>query len=518
MSKSTIYLIGAGPGDPGLFTLKGKMLLEKADVVVYDRLVSNEILYLARQDAELIYVGKESGRHAMSQAQINEVLIDKAKEGKMVVRLKGGDPFLYGRGGEEAEYIKEKGFNYEVIPGITSAIAVPAYAGIPVTHRDATSSFAVITGHEKPGKKDSSIKWPQLATGIGTLVFLMGIENIEYISSQLIQNGRSEDTPIALIRWGTRPEQEVLTGNLGNIVKLVKDSNFQPPAVIVVGEVVNLRNKLKWFENKPLWGKKIVVTRARKQASALVQKIQSLGGIPLEFPTIEIVKKPDLSELKLAQNNLQSYNWIIFTSANAVDIFFDELSANNHDIRDLYGVKLGAIGPATKEKLRCKGLKVDLMPEEYVAEGILQAMSQLSSPGERVLMPRAEGARDILPKTLAEKGLKVDEIIIYSARPASGQQLNIIEKIVMGEIDYLTFTSSSTVQNFVEIVGPEKIKLLNDKVTIVCIGPITAEKARESGLTVNFVAGKYTIEGLLEVILDDAASKRGGENNYDRMH
>lgn len=517
MSKGIIYLIGAGPGDPGLLTLKGKMLLAKADVVVYDRLVGDEILSFARQDAEFIYVGKESGRHALKQEQINEVLVNKAGEGKMVVRLKGGDPFLFGRGGEEAVHIKERGFDYEVVPGITSAIAVPAYAGIPVTHRDASSSFAVVTGHEKPDKKASSINWPQLSAGIDTLVFLMGMENLEYICNQLTENGKPDDTPVALIRWGTRSNQEVLTGTLASIVKEVKQFNFQPPAVIVIGEVVNLRSTLKWLENKPLWGKKILVTRSRKQASTLVQKIQSLGGIPVEFPTIEIVKEPDLGELKIAQNNLNKYNWLVFTSVNAVDIFFDELFANNHDIRDLYGIKLCAIGPATGDRLRYKGLKVDLMPEEYIAEGILRAMSRLCTAGERVLMPRASGARDILPKTLRDQGLKVDEIIIYSAQPTGGRRNDMAENIEAGDIDYLTFTSSSTVQNFVDIIGADKVPLLKDKVTIACIGPVTADKAKESGLAASFIAKKYTIDGLLEAILNDVASKQGREND-DRMH
>jgi uroporphyrinogen III methyltransferase/synthase len=276
--KGVVYLIGAGPGDPGLFTLKGQRILQQADVIIYDRLVGDTLLNMARSDAEKIYVGKASGRHALSQEQINQLLVEKASQGLIVARLKGGDPFLYGRGGEEAQYVRQHGLDFEVVPGVTSAIAVPAYAGIPVTHRDMTSSFAVITGHEKPGKKESSIRWEHIAPGIGTLVFLMGVENLPFICQNLISHGRDPQTPVALIRWGTLPEQEVLAGTLDNIVDLVREHDFQPPAVIVVGEVVQLRAELSWVENKPLWGKRIVVTRSRAQASQLVDRIVDLGG------------------------------------------------------------------------------------------------------------------------------------------------------------------------------------------------------------------------------------------------
>ncbi len=513
MSKGIIYLIGAGPGDPGLFTLKGKMLLEKAEVIVFDRLVSDEILSYAPRAAEFIYVGKESGRHALSQDEINALLVEKAREGKQVVRLKGGDPFLYGRGGEEALYIREQGLQYEVVPGITSAIAVPAYAGIPVTHRDTTSSFAVITGHEKPGKTDSSINWDKISTGIGTLVFLMGVENLAYICSQLIEKGREPATPVALIRWGTLPEQEVLTGTLDNIVQRVKDDDFQPPAVIVVGEVVSLRNKLNWVENKPLWGKKIVVTRSREQASVLVQKIRELGGTPLEFPTIQIVPESDLSPLTDALTQIQDYQWIIFTSVNAVDIFLTQMKLNNMDIRDLHGLKLCAIGPATCKSLEDWGLKVDVMPDEYRAEGVLEALDGMIAEGERILMPRARGAREILPATLRKRGLQVNEINIYSAALAVDKNADIPDDIIKGKVDYLTFTSSSTVTNFLEIMGTENIAKLEKQIKIACIGPITADKARKFGLIVKIVAEKYTIDGLVQAILNDAQDHQGGANN-----
>lgn len=507
MKSGKIYLIGAGPGDPGLFTIKGKMLLEKGQVVIYDRLVGEEILSYASPAAELIYVGKESGRHALSQDEINALLVQKAREGKRVVRLKGGDPFLFGRGGEEALYIREQGLDYEVVPGISSAIAVPAYAGIPVTHRDATSSLAIITGHEKPGKKNSSINWKGISTGIGTLVFLMGVENLDYISSRLMENGRAADTPVALIRWGTLPEQEVLTGTLDNIVQRVKEVNFQPPAVIVVGEVVDLRDKLSWLEKKPLWGKRIVVTRSRAQASVLVQKIRELGGTPLEFPTIQIKKAVDLQALNQALKEIKQYHWIIFTSVNAVEIFFEQMNLNQIDVREMQGVNIAAIGPATAAKLEARGLRVKAMPEEYRAEGVLDALKGLAVKGQRVLLPRAQGARSILPETLGEWGLKVDEIQLYQAALSSGNNPLLAEEIKSGQIDYLTFTSSSTVSNFIEMMG--KDIPINSPVKVACIGPITADKAREMGFSVDVVAGQYTIDGLLEAIIQDSSGQRG---------
>ncbi len=507
MKKGFVYLIGAGPGDPGLFTLKGKKILEKSDVVVYDRLVSERILGLVRPEAEMIYVGKISGKHALSQDRINALLVEKAREGKIVARLKGGDPFLYGRGGEEAQYIRENGFDYEVIPGITSAIAVPAYAGIPVTHRDSTSSFAVITGHERPDKAESSIKWEEISKGIGTLVFLMGVENLLFISSQLIKYGRDPDTPVALVRWGTTPRQEVLVGTLQDIVDKVKASSFKPPAVIVVGEVVNLRNELKWLENKPLWGKRIVVTRSRAQASKLVEKIEDLGGTAIEFPTIEIKKEKDLGPLHKALLGIKHYNWIVFTSVNGVDIFFEELLSMGHDIRDLKDIELCAIGPATGKRLAEKGLRANLIPEEYRAEGILKELRNLVKPGEWILLPRARGARAVLPETLKQWGAHVNEVHLYEAVPVVKISQETLNQILDGQVDYLTFTSSSTVQNFVMQIGKEQIEGLKNKVTVACIGPITADTARAAGFSVGVSARIYTIDGLLEVILEDISKR-----------
>lgn len=505
--KGFVYLIGAGPGDPGLFTIKGMKTLAQADVIVYDRLIGQEILDYARKDTEFVYVGKASSNHALPQEEINQLLAEKAQEGKVVARLKGGDPFVFGRGGEEALYLRQHGLDFEIVPGITSAVAVPAYAGIPVTHRDATSTFAVITGHEKPGKEESSIQWSKIATGIGTLVFLMGLENLEFIVTNLINAGRDQETPVALIRRGTFPDQEVLCGTLADIVAKVQQAAFKPPAIIIVGETVNLRDQLQWRENKPLWGTKIVVTRARPQSSGLLEQIRQEGGETIEFPSIEIVKETDLTRLYTAFAAIGSYSWIIFTSVNSVDIFFEELVGQAIDIRQLHGIQICAIGPATAERLAAKGLVVDIVPEEFRAEGIIEKFQTLIKPGDLILLPRAEGARAILPDSLRKLGAAVDEVILYQAAPASHVNPSNMQKIKNGEVDYITFTSSSTVNNFVNIIGSQYIQDFNNRVKVACIGPVTARTAEANGFTVNIIPEQYTIEALLKAIIQDHQAK-----------
>lgn len=503
MKKGFVYLIGAGPGDPGLFTIKGKRLLEEAEVVVYDRLISTRILSYANPQAELIYVGKEAGRHALSQDEINELLVEKAQDGKKVVRLKGGDPFVFGRGGEEAMFIRKHGLEFEVVPGITSAVAVPAYAGIPVTHRDKASSFAVITGHERPGKVESSIDWKHISIGAETLVFLMGIENLAFIVEQLLENGRDVSTPIALIRWGTLPRQEVLTGTLGDITEKVKRTGFKSPAVIVVGNVVELREEINWLEKRPLFGKHIVVTRARQQASILADKLEALGGIVTEFPAISIEKENDLHILHNAINNIDKYDWVIFTSVNAVNIFFAEIKTLNQDIRNMKGIRLCAIGPATQASLEEKGLKVELVPDEYRAEGIIDGLREKVKPGQWVLIPRARGARSVLPDTLRSWKVHVNEVFLYKAVPHRNVSQAALDSIKAGNIDYITFTSSSTVTNFVKIIGKENVKTIDSLVKTACIGPITAATAKEQGFNVKVIASEYTIDGLVKAIVDE---------------
>jgi uroporphyrinogen III methyltransferase/synthase len=501
MKKGIVYLVGAGPGDPGLLTLRGKSVLEKADVIIYDRLVNSQILLYAGRAAERIYGGKLPGEHSLSQEEINKLLVKKARQGKTVVRLKGGDPFLFGRGGEEALYLAGHGCDFAIVPGITSAIAAPAYAGIPVTHRDMASSFAVITGHEKPGKQASAVHWQEIARGVDTLVFLMGVENLGVIVSQLIAQGKKPSTPAALICSGTLPAQKVLTGTLRTIVKKAARADLKPPAVLVVGEVVRLKEKLFRADKKPLAGKKVLITRPAAQAASFAEKIVEIGGEPVVFPTVEIVTEPDLRLLHQALGKIESYDRIIFTSLNAVDIFFAELAARQVDIRSLQGARLCAIGPETRERLRLRGLFTDIMPRQFCAEGILQALQGKLQPGQKVLLPRARNARPVLPEGLRRQGVSVDEIYLYRASVPKTPDTSIVAQIMKGTIDIITFTSSSTVSNFVKLLGKNNISRLPRKIMIACIGPITAATARKNRLRVALEAKDYTTDGLIAAIL-----------------
>lgn len=501
MKTGIVYLVGAGPGDPGLITVKGLECIKKADVIVYDRLASPKLLVHAKPEAELIYVGKSPERHAMKQPEINQLLVDKAQQYAVVTRLKGGDPFVFGRGGEEAEKLVEHDVSFEVVPGITSAVAVPAYAGIPVTHRDATSNFAVVTGNEDPTKEDSNIAWDKLATGVGTLVFLMGMGNLPSICTKLMQNGRKPDTPVALIRWGTRLEQKTLVGSLQDIADKALQANFKNPAVIVVGEVVALREKLAWFENRPLFGQRVLVTRSREQASVLSQRIEELGGEPWEFPTIKIDPPADNKLLDQAIDNLSQYHWIIFTSVNGVKYFFNRLGQLGRDIRSLQEAKICAVGPKTKEALEAYGLLVDYVPGEYRAEQIIAGLKDKVKANERVLLPRADIGRQILPEALAEMGAYVDDVITYRTVQGAGNAKLLREMLEQKQLNIVTFTSSSTVRNFVNLIGTEDLPTLLGGVTIASIGPITSATARELGIDITIEAKEYTIRGLIEAIL-----------------
>lgn len=503
MSKQGIvYLIGAGPGDPKLITVKGLECIKKSDTIVYDRLAGERLLAFARPGAEIIYVGKSPDCHTLRQDEINQLLVEKASKGEVVSRLKGGDPFVFGRGGEEAEVLAEAGIPFEIIPGVTSAVAAPAYAGIPVTHRDFTSTLAIITGNEDPLKEDSSIDWEKISTGAGTLVFLMGMSNLPYITRRLIENGRSPQTPAALVRWGTRPEQQTLVGTLGDIGKKAASEGFSNPAVIIVGEVVSLRKKLSWYEKKPLFGKRVLVTRSREQASALSEAIEALGGEPLEFPTIGVADPEDYTPLDQAIREIASFNWVIFTSVNGVEYFFKRLRTHHRDIRELSGAKLCAIGPKTREALEKYGLIVDYVPGEYRAEEITAGLQGKLGVGERVLLPRADIARKVLAEALAGMGALVTEVTAYRTVMGEGDGAAIRRMLKQGEIHTVTFTSSSTVQNFVKLIGDPDLKSLLAGVTVACIGPITAGTARDLGIRVDVVAGEYTIEGLVKAILE----------------
>ena len=501
MSKGVVYLVGAGPGDAKLITVKGLECIQKSDTIIYDRLVNMRLLAFAPAGAEIIYVGKSPERHTLGQSEINQLLVDKAISGKTVTRLKGGDPFVFGRGGEEAEVLSEAGVAFEIVPGVTSAIAAAAYAGIPVTHRDFTSTLAIITGNEDPLKEDSSIDWAKISTGAGTLVFLMGMANLPHITKQLMDNGRSPETPAAVVRWGTRPQQRTLVGTLADISRKAASEGFSNPAIIIVGEVVSLREKLNWFEKKPLFGKRILVTRSREQASVLSEALEILGAEPLEFPMISVADPEDYKPLDLAINDLANYKWIIFTSVNGVEHFFRRLRYNHKDIRDLYGAKLCAIGPKTKEALEKYGLIVDCVPNEFRAEEILKVLQGKVAAGDKILLPRADIARKMLPEALTGLGARVDEVTAYRTLPGAGQAELILEMLKNREINVITFTSSSTVRNFVNMLGAGDINSLLSGVTVACIGPVTAATAGELGVRVDLVAEEYTIEGLVSAIL-----------------
>jgi uroporphyrinogen III methyltransferase/synthase len=494
-----VYIIGAGPGDAGLITLKGVDCLRAADVVIYDYLVSKDLLKYARAEARFIYAGKQGGVHTLSQWQINDLLVKEAKAGNTVARLKGGDPFIFGRGGEEAEKLAASDVPFEVVPGVTSAIAVPAYAGIPLTHRGLTSTVAFVTGHEDPTKDKSDIDWQALAR-IGTLVFLMGVKNIGKIVEELTRNGKPPETPAALIRWGTTPRQEIITGTLANISVLARKRKFAPPAILVVGKVVDLRDTLSWFEQKPLFGRGIVITRPEKQADDLARLLINEGANPIHFPTIKIVPPPDWSDLDAAIKNLEDYNWLIFTSANGVAFFFERLFAKNKDIRDLKGVKICCIGPATAKQVESKGIRVDLVPKKFISEGILESFSGMNLRGKKILIARAAKARDVLPARLKKSGAKVDVVTAYETIN-SGKKKNDLETLFKeNQVDVITFTSSSTVNNFVKIMG--RNFSLPKGVKIACIGPVTEAAAARAGFSVDIHQEEYTMEGLVQTLID----------------
>lgn len=500
--KGKVYLVGAGPGDPRLITLKGIECLREAEVVVYDHLASEELLSYLPEGAERIYAGKQGGLHALSQEEINALILQRAREGRVVVRLKGGDPFVFGRGGEEGEEIVDAGIALEVVPGVTSAVAVPAYAGIPLTHRDHTSTVAIITGHEDPTKDASQIQWDKISTGIGTLVFLMGVSNLSHIAEQLIRHGRSPQTPAAVIRWGSTARQETVVGTLENIADRVRERKIAPPAITVVGEVVQLRQKLSWFEELPLFGKRIVVTRSREQASEFARRLRRYGAEVLEVPSIQIVPPPSWEEMDRAVANVEGYQWMIFTSANGVRHFFSRLLAGGKDARALKGIRICAIGPPTAEELQRFGISPDLIPGEYRAEGILAAMGGEELAGKRVLLPRAAEAREVLPEELRQRGAQVDVVAAYYTVKPDGQHAHLVELLERQEIHLITFTSSSTVKNFIDLLPSDRVPDILEGVKVACIGPITARTARELGMETQIMPHRYTIPDMVEAIVE----------------
>src|SRR5881398_2279551 len=453
--RGKVYLVGAGPGDLGLVTLRAKECIEQADVIVYDHLANPETLGWARDDAEIIYAGKEAGEPSLSQPEINTLLSEKAREGKQIVRLKGGDPFVFGRGAEEAKAAVDAGIEFEIVPGITSAIAGPAYAGIPVTHRAENSHVTFFTGHEDPAKTESAIDYAALAKLGGTQVMLMGVERLEAITSEMLEQGVREDLPVALVRWATTGRQETLTGTLQDIAQRAVDHGFEAPAVAVFGEVVALRDSLNWYEKRPLSGKRIVVTRSRKQAGALSGKLRTLGAHVFELPTIRIEPPTDLREFAELVQDAHTYDWIVFTSANGVEAFFEIFFKLYDDAREIGGPRIAAIGPATAQRVKDFHLHVDLQPDEFVAEAVVRKFQKQGGVENlRILLVRAEKARDVLPKQLSALGAIVDEAFAYRTAPETRDITGARRHLLEEGADLITFTSSSTVENFLALGLP----------------------------------------------------------------
>ncbi|HEX6602103.1 MAG TPA: uroporphyrinogen-III C-methyltransferase [Solirubrobacterales bacterium] len=492
-----MYLVGAGPGDPGLMTVRSLELIAVADAIFYDRLIPPGALAGAREDAELVYVGKQPGVPSVPQEEIGERLVEAAQEGKSVVRLKGGDPFVFGRGGEEGEALREAGVPFEVVPGVTAGVAATAYAGIPVTHRDDASAVAFVTGHEDPHKEKSAIDWPALARFPGTLVFYMGVKRLGENAAALIAAGRGAEEPAAAIERGTWPQQRTVSATLGTIAEAVAREEVKAPALIVVGEVAKRREQLEWLERRPLHGRRVVVTRARAQASGLARTLRELGAEVVELPAIRIEPRIDTEKVRKIVGALGVYKLICLTSPNGVHLLFEAMEAAGVDARALAGVTVAAIGPGTARALAERGVLADVVPERFVAEGLIEALEETEVAGARVLVARAAEARDVLPDALRERGAEVDVVPLYeTVREEPGE-----EEIEAAQgADYVTFTSSSTVTNLTAALGDRFPR----GARIVSIGPITSETIRAAGLGVDIEAERHDVDGLLDALLDDA--------------
>jgi uroporphyrinogen III methyltransferase/synthase len=503
MPQGICFLVGAGPGDPLLLTLKGRDCIERADVLVYDYLCNPAFLRYARPGVDKIYVGKKAGAHTMRQEEINELIVSKTLEGKTVTRLKGGDPFLFGRGGEEAEMLQAAGCRFEIVPGVTSAIAGPAYAGIPVTHRAHNTMLTIFTGHEDPNKVETSIDYKALASTPGTKVMLMGIDRLAMITAGLQEAGMKVETPVALVRWATTAQQETLVGTLADIATKAAEASFKAPAVAVFGDVVNLRHKLNWFESLPLFGKRIAVTRTRQQAGELVGRLRELGADAFEMPTIRIEPAPNKREFYESVAYAHGYDWLIFTSPNGVDAFFTAFFEIYRDARDLGGVRIAAIGPATSARVYFYRFQVDVQPEKYVAEEIIAALQKETSLDNlKILLARAEGARDVLPNELTRLGAIIDEVVAYRTVPETSDETGGIERYRFEGADMVTFTSSSTAENFHALNLPP-----HAGVSFASIGPVTSQTMRQLKMPVCLEAKVHDILGLIAEILEFYSKK-----------
>lgn len=500
-----VYLVGAGPGDAGLLTLRGAELLGRADVVVYDALVNSELLHLAPKTAEIIYGGKRAREHAIPQAELNQLLIAKARAGKTVVRLKGGDPYVFGRGGEEAAQLADAGIPFEVVPGVSSFVAVPNYAGVPLTHRDFCSRLTLITGHEDPAKEDSTIDWAQVAQTPGTKVILMGTDRIGQIAQTLVGHGMNATTPIAMVRWGTTGRQQSIAGTLADIGEVAARAKIGPPTVAVIGEVVGLRSKLNWFERRPLFGQRILVTRTREQAGQLGARLQELGAEVLAVPTIKIEPPTQRAPLVDAFLELNSYDWLVFTSPNGVTTFFDYFFRQFHDMRDLGGARIAAVGPATARKLKELHLQVDLMPEEALAASIGEAFAEYESiENLKICLLRAEVANRELPAALEAMGAIVDDIPCYRTVPETEDSSGASASLLATGADWITFTSGSTVEHFHARFDLPALVGKFPQMKLASIGPETSKALTALGLKPSLEAGQHTMDGLIDALVKAA--------------
>ncbi|HKX63617.1 MAG TPA: uroporphyrinogen-III C-methyltransferase [Verrucomicrobiae bacterium] len=500
-SKGTVFLVGAGPGDAGLLTLRGADLLSRADVVVYDALINPALLQLVPKTAETIFGGKRSNQHAIPQDELNQLLVAKARDGKNVVRLKGGDPYVFGRGGEEAEQLQAAGIPFEVVPGVSSVVAGPNYAGIPLTHRDHCSSFTVITGHEDPTKEAASLDYVSLARMPGTKVILMGVERIRQIADSLVAHGMNPETPVAMVRWGTTGRQQTLEGTLKSIADLVDRQKFSAPAVTVIGDVVKLRSKLNWFEQRPLFGRRIVVTRTREQASQLSQQLLDLGGEVLEVPTIKIVEPDEKMPMLEALQGLGEYDWVVFTSPNGVNSFFEYFFKAFDDIRALGNLRVAAVGPATAARLKELHLRVDAMPEQYVAGKVSKAIAEYESVDNlRFLIARAQVANAELCQSLEGMGAIVDDVAFYKTVPETEDRNGAAAQLIESGADWITFTSSSTVENFHARFDLPKLLTQFPDMKTASIGPETSKALSALGLKPTLEAKTHTIDGLVKAL------------------
>jgi len=501
VSEGKVFFVGAGPGEPDLITMRGKQLIDSADAVVYDALANSALLPPGARETgrpELYYVGKRGGaRDSVSQHEINELLVRLAREGKRVVRLKGGDPFVFGRGSEEAQSMNDSSIEFEIVPGITAGIAAPMYAGIPVTHRGLSTSVTFVTGHEDPAKPHTQTNWSALAKSGGTIVLYMGVKTLSAITRALIDGGMPPEVPAAAIQWGTHPKQRTVVATLETIADKAVEKNIASPSIIIIGWSVVLRDELNWFEQRPLFGKRIVVTRATQQAQALSEKLRELGADVIEMPATQVARL-DLAPLRAAVRDLSAYQWLILTSQNAVSIFWEQLLGERRDARALAGLRIAAVGPATAGALLEHGIAVDVIPERFVAEGLLEKMRERDDvSGKRVLYVTAEGARDVLPRGLEELGAEVVVLECYRSILDGEGAARLARAIEAGKVDLATFTSGSAVRGYVEAVGED----LAARIPAASMGPQTTQALRDAGIEARIEARESTIDGLVSAVL-----------------